>query len=79
MTYKIVRFWFKNKPNRIIKRGLTLEQAQAHCQNEKVLVIAPIPLKKLKLRHVDTKHRQERNIRPLYLEAINLRLSLYSK
>jgi hypothetical protein len=32
MTYKIIRFRFKGN-NRVIKRGLTLEQAQAHCRN----------------------------------------------
>lgn len=31
--YKIVRFYFK-KPSRVIKRGLTLEEAQAHCSRE---------------------------------------------
>jgi hypothetical protein len=30
-TYKIVRFRFKGS-NRTIKRGLTLAEAQAHCQ-----------------------------------------------
>tara|TARA_R110001606_G_C15264854_1_gene638839 strand:+ start:546 stop:791 length:246 start_codon:yes stop_codon:yes gene_type:complete len=33
-TYKIIRFRF-NASNRTIKKGLTLEQAQAHCQDEK--------------------------------------------
>lgn len=34
MAYKVVRFYF-NKPGqrRTIASGLTLEQAQAHCQN----------------------------------------------
>jgi hypothetical protein len=32
-TYKIVRFKFEGG-NRVIKTGLTLEQAQAHCQRE---------------------------------------------
>lgn len=33
-TYKIIRHYFSdNKTNRVIKRGLTLEQAQAHCQD----------------------------------------------
>jgi hypothetical protein len=34
--YRIVRF-YRNKPgkNRVIKEGLTLEQAQAHCQDPK--------------------------------------------
>lgn len=32
--YKIVRMYFnRNTPNRTIKTGLTLEQAQAHCSN----------------------------------------------
>ena len=31
--YKIVRFRF-NGLNRVIKRGLTLEQAQEHCRRE---------------------------------------------
>jgi hypothetical protein len=31
-TYKIVRF-YKAGPGRTIRRGLTLEQAQAHCRN----------------------------------------------
>jgi len=30
-TYKIIRFRFEGE-NEIITRGLTLEQAQAHCQ-----------------------------------------------
>jgi len=33
MTYRIVRFRFKGK-RRVIKRGLTLEQAQAHCTRD---------------------------------------------
>jgi hypothetical protein len=32
-TYKIVRFYFNGSP-RTIKRGLTLEQAQEHCQRD---------------------------------------------
>lgn len=32
-TYKIVRFRFKGE-NETLVRGLTLEQAQAHCQRE---------------------------------------------
>ena len=31
-TYKIIRFRFKRK-SKVIKRGLTLEQAQAHCRD----------------------------------------------
>ena len=30
-TYKIIRNRFRG-PSRVIKRGLTLEEAQAHCQ-----------------------------------------------
>lgn len=33
MTYKIIRFKF-NEDNEVIKRGLTLEEAQEHCQRE---------------------------------------------
>jgi hypothetical protein len=32
MTYEIVRFYFKNG-SRTLKRGLTLDEAQAHCKN----------------------------------------------
>ena len=32
VTYKIIRFRMNGK-NRVIKTGLTLEQAQAHCEN----------------------------------------------
>ena len=32
-TYSIVRY-HKHRDNRVIKKGLTLEQAQAHCQRE---------------------------------------------
>lgn len=31
--YKILRFTF-DQPTLVIKRGLTLEQAQAHCNDE---------------------------------------------
>jgi hypothetical protein len=31
-TYKIIRFFFDH-PNRVIKRGLTLEEAQRHCRH----------------------------------------------
>ncbi len=36
-TYKIIRFYHPNidKPNRVIKRGLTLEEAQAWCRDPK--------------------------------------------
>lgn len=34
MKYKVIRMYQdKNKPNRTILRGLTLEQAQAHCHD----------------------------------------------
>ena len=33
MTYKIIRFRFNGRP-RVIKRGLTLEEAQTHCRRE---------------------------------------------
>ena len=32
-TYKIVRFYFNDSP-RTIKRGLTLDEAQAHCRRD---------------------------------------------
>ena len=33
MTYKIIRFYReRDKDYKIIKRGLTLEQAKKHCQ-----------------------------------------------
>lgn len=34
-TYKIIRFYHpsQDKDNRVIKKGLTLEQAQEHCQD----------------------------------------------
>ena len=33
MTYRIIRIRFQGR-NRTIKRGLTLEQAQAHCRRD---------------------------------------------
>lgn len=33
-TYRIVRHRFNGPPRRTIKKGLTLEQAQAHCSKE---------------------------------------------
>ena len=33
MSYKIIRFRFEGK-DRVIKRGLTLEEAQAHCRRD---------------------------------------------
>jgi len=35
MTYKIIRFYKAHNRKRTIKRGLTLEQAQAHCRDPK--------------------------------------------
>lgn len=32
MSYRIVRHYFRNG-KRVIRRGLTLEEAQAHCQD----------------------------------------------
>jgi hypothetical protein len=34
MSYKIVRFFQDGRNRRTIKTGLTLEQAQAHCERE---------------------------------------------
>jgi len=33
ITYKIVRNYFGDTPSRTIDRGLTLDEAQAHCSN----------------------------------------------
>ena len=33
-AYKIYRFTNDNEPNEVIKTGLTLEEAQAHCQRD---------------------------------------------
>jgi len=36
MTYKIIRFYRdRDISNKVIKRGLTLEQAQAHCEDHR--------------------------------------------
>ena len=35
MTYKIIRFRMKAGTKRVIDRGLTLEEAQKHCQDPK--------------------------------------------
>lgn len=35
MTYMIIRFYRDGTPAKIIKRGLSLEDAQAHCNNPK--------------------------------------------
>lgn len=37
MTYCIIRFYKPslNRSNKVIKRGLTLEEAQAHCKDPK--------------------------------------------
>jgi hypothetical protein len=34
-TYKIIRFRFNDSKPLTIKKGLTLEEAQAHCQDPK--------------------------------------------
>ncbi len=34
MSYKIVRFFQDGRNRRTIKTGLTLEEAQAHCERE---------------------------------------------
>lgn len=37
MMYKVVRMYFDERiPDRTIKRGLTLEEAQAHCQDPEI-------------------------------------------
>ena len=33
-TYKIVRFYQDGRDRKTIKEGLTLEEAQAHCERE---------------------------------------------
>jgi hypothetical protein len=33
-TYKIIRFFRDDTPSKVIKRGLTLEEAQDHCGRE---------------------------------------------
>jgi len=33
MTYTIIRFYFKGS-NKVLKNGLTLEEAQEHCRRE---------------------------------------------
>lgn len=35
MTYKIIRFYKNHNRKRIIKRGLSLEEAKAHCRDPK--------------------------------------------
>lgn len=32
-TYRIVRMYLRDHPKRVIKRGLTLHEAQAHCRD----------------------------------------------
>lgn len=34
MTYKIVRFFREDKPRETIKTGLSLEEAQEHCNSD---------------------------------------------
>ena len=33
-TYRIVRFWQDDRGSEIVVRGLTRDQAQAHCQRD---------------------------------------------
>ena len=33
ITYKVIRVFFRTSKQQTIKRGLTLEAAQVHCQN----------------------------------------------
>jgi hypothetical protein len=33
MSYKIIRHFFNSNRKRVISRGLTLAEAQAHCKN----------------------------------------------
>ena len=33
-TYKIIRFFKGNRASKVLKTGLTLEEAQKHCQRE---------------------------------------------
>jgi len=41
-AYKIIRFYFdENKPRRVIKRGLTREEAQQHCSLESTHKVLP--------------------------------------
>ena len=40
-SYKILRFKFEGGKPRVIKRGLTLEQAQEHCQKEETHKLDP--------------------------------------
>lgn len=32
-SYRIVRFYFEEHPREVLKRGLTLAEAQAHCRD----------------------------------------------
>lgn len=32
-TYKIIRFYRDDRPKVVVERGLTREEAQAHCQD----------------------------------------------
>jgi hypothetical protein len=34
MSYKVMRFYFNDRTPRILKRGLTLEEAQEHCASK---------------------------------------------
>lgn len=33
-TYKIIRFYQDDRPSEVIETGLTLEEAQEHCQSD---------------------------------------------
>ena len=43
--YRIVRFYQKGG-RRIIKRGLTLKEAQAHCRKDSTHSMSPVALQK---------------------------------
>ena len=32
-TYSIIRFYYRNQPNKIIRQGLTLKEAQEWCKD----------------------------------------------
>lgn len=34
MSYKIIRFYQDDRPAKVVKTGLTLEEAQAHCNDD---------------------------------------------
>ncbi len=49
MSYSIIRFYF-NGGSRVLKRGLTLEQAQAHCNDPETSSSTCSPAKARKVR-----------------------------